>query len=232
MVQVLENGEVERAVDLHERGYRLLLWLGDAFKAGTIAPEAMNASVSSEEGAFEWMKKNVGSIPVDVRPDDADLRAFSNLFSTYLTNTFDLDANPPGRGYSRGGWYCCCPICTWLTRSQHLTPKKVTPAAKSRALKFKNAYLDSIAAQLDCTLTEAGRAEIFGLLGEDLSLCAYAADLLKRMNGIAMGPASLALWRSFAWTPEGSPKKKFKLDARQIMAAQERIAAKVRAIKG
>jgi hypothetical protein len=37
---------------------------------------------------------------------------------------------------------------------------------------------------------------------------------------VAVGPASLALWRSFAWTPQGSSKKGFVLSADASMQAQ------------
>ncbi len=58
-------------------------------------------------------------------------------------------------------------------------------------------------------------------LREPIGLCTYAADLLQRLQGRAAGAASLALWRSFAWTPKGSPKKDFVLTTDAIMVAQD-----------
>ena len=64
-------------------------------------------------------------------------------------------------------------------------------------------------------------------LRDSIGLCTYAADLLQRLQGRAVGPASLALWRSFAWTPQGSPKKDFILTTDQIMIAQEFLAERL-----
>ena len=64
-------------------------------------------------------------------------------------------------------------------------------------------------------------------LREPLGLCAYAGDLLQRLEGRAVGAASLALWRTFAWTAQGSPKKDFVLTAEEIMASQELLTKRL-----
>ena len=40
--------------------------------------------------------------------------------------------------------------------------------------------------------------------------------------------ASLALWRGFAWTSEGSPREGFQLDAEAILASEQRLIARLR----
>ena len=60
-------------------------------------------------------------------------------------------------------------------------------------------------------------------LREPLSLCAYIRDVMARMRGEVVGSASLALWRGFAWTPQGSPKQGFALDADEVIAAEETL---------
>lgn len=60
---------------------------------------------------------------------------------------------------------------------------------------------------------------------ELVCLVTYGYDLLDRMRGIANGPGVLALWRGFAWSLQGSPKKKFTLTADRIMSAQASILA-------
>jgi hypothetical protein len=47
-----------------------------------------------------------------------------------------------------------------------------------------------------------------------------------------VGPASLALWRTFAWTPKGSPRKDFTLTTEGILAAQASLAAGISRIGG
>jgi hypothetical protein len=68
-------------------------------------------------------------------------------------------------------------------------------------------------------------------LRERVGLCAYAADLMERIEGRAIGAASLALWRTFAWTRLVSPKKDFVLTTDAIMAALDVLAKRLRSLK-
>ena len=67
-------------------------------------------------------------------------------------------------------------------------------------------------------------------LREPIGLCTYAADLLQRLEGRAVGAASLALWRTFAWTTKGSPKKDFVLTADEIVAAHDVLSKRLHRI--
>ncbi|TWT34759.1 hypothetical protein [Blastopirellula retiformator] len=53
----------------------------------------------------------------------------------------------------------------------------------------------------------------------------YGLDLLLRVQGYAEGPAVLALWRRFAWTPQGSPRPKFRLSDKMILQAERQLVA-------
>jgi hypothetical protein len=48
---------------------------------------------------------------------------------------------------------------------------------------------------------------------------------LQREKGIANGPSVLALWRGFAWNESGSPKHGFRLKAKLIADAENRLLA-------
>ena len=111
----------------------------------------------------------------------------------------------------------------------HIRAQKVTAADKKRAERLKSDWLDEIAISKDRVLSEETRDHIMNdpAMSEAVGLCAYAADLLQRMKGFAQGPATLALWRSFAWTAQGSPKKDFVLSVDTIMDAQQRVVARV-----
>ena len=61
-------------------------------------------------------------------------------------------------------------------------------------------------------------------LKETISLVTYAYDLLDRLKGIAAGPAVLVLWRGFAWTGEGSPRKEFALSAEMILENERELS--------
>jgi hypothetical protein len=223
---MLIREQVAHAVHLHACGYQLLRWLEKALGDGVISPEAAGAYATSEEGAYAWLDRYYVSLPAKARPDRAHLRAFGNLFSTYLDSTFDLDVRPGERLYSPDA-HCFCPFCSWMVRKPHLRPKKVGPADKKAAERMKRAFLTRLAAShgmsvfggtLDERLDEMLQDPA---LREPAGLCAYAADLLQRLEGRAAGAATLALWRTFAWTAQGSPKQGFVLTADEIMSAQD-----------
>lgn len=228
---MLERKNIERAVDVQQRAYRLLVWMKGALDRGFIAPEAAGQYASREDASLAWLEKHLLNFPENARPEPRDLRQFGKFFATYLTSSFDLEATPGENLYSPGG-HCFCPICSWMVRAPHIRPKKVTTADKKRAEKMKANFLDTAAAANGRTLPRRSREQILQdpEMREALALCAYAADLLHRMMGAAQGPATLALWRSFAWTAQGSPRKDFVLSADQIMKAQEKIVDKVSAL--
>lgn len=217
---MLVRERIERAVDLQARGYQLLRWLEKAFADGVIAPEAAHRFASMEDSACAWVERHYRELPAAARPAPEDLRAFGRLFSTYLTNTFDLDAQPGERLFSPDA-HCFCPMCSWMVRVPHLRPKKLGTADKKVAERMKRSFVRALAAEIGAPASDEDVERVLRDPGlrEAVGLVTYAADLLQRLEGVAVGPASLALWRSFAWTPEGSPRKGFTLSADAIMAA-------------
>jgi len=220
--------EIERAVDLQRRGYQLLLWLEQAFDKGFISPEAAGRYGSSEGAALGWLEKHYENLPETARPQHGDLKAFSAYFSTYLDNSFDLTSDPGQRLYSPDA-HCFCPICSWMVNKPHLTPKKLRTADKKAAHLMKGEWIRALAVQQKLPLS----TDDLNTLLEDpayreaIGLCTYASDLLDRMEGVAVGAASLALWRSFAWTAQGSPKHGFQLSADAILDAREALVRKL-----
>jgi hypothetical protein len=221
---VLARDQVERAVELQTRGYRLLKWLEKALDDGFIAPEAAHLYARMEDAAQAWIERHYLNLPNAARPEREDLPAFSRLFSTYLMNTFDLDENPGQRLYSPDA-HCFCPCCSWMVRVPHLRPKKVGAADKKLAESMKRALVRKLALRTSPAIPEDAVDEVLRdpNLREAVGLTTYADDLLQRLDGIAVGPATLALWRSFAWTQQGSPKKGFALSTEAIMLSQQAI---------
>ena len=222
---MLIRDEIEKAVHMQACGYQLLKWLEKALWEGFITPEAAGNYATSEDAAYAWLEKHYLNIPLSARPERADLQAFSNFFSTYLDCTFDLDPEPVPRMES----HCCCCFCGWMVQNQHLRPKKVGSRHKKVAEKMKRTFLLRLAKARGIAVTNEMLDDILQdpNLREPLGLCTYASDLLQRQKGIAFGAASLALWRSFAWTPKGSPKKNFVLTADSIMLAQDLLAERL-----
>ena len=222
---------MERAVDLQARGYRLLGWLERSMASGAIQPHRTHEFATLDASARAFIEKSYPVLPEDVRPAKEDLRAFANLFATYLESTFDLDTQPGQRLYSPDA-HCFCPHCSWMVQIPYFTPKKLTAADKLDARRMELRRLHAMAAEMGVSITEAQVDVIANepSLRADRALVAYGKDLLDRLEGIAVGPASLALWRGFAWTPQGSPKKGFKLTATAILEAQDVLAQRIRAI--
>ena len=125
--------------------------------------------------------------------------------------------------------HCFCQMCSWLVDAPNLKTKTPTTADKKRARKMMLNVIDRLAAENNVRLPEKAAEAMADdpKLRERLALCAYAADLFQRMRGVAVGPAALVLWRSFAWLPTGSPKKKFRLSAEFIVEAERTLRDRV-----
>jgi len=230
---MLIRDEVENAVRLQACGYQLLKWLEKALADGFITPEAAGTYATSEDAAYSWLDKHYLNLPNNARPERSDLRAFSNFFSTYLDCTFDLDVEPGTILYSPDA-HCFCPICSWMVQKPHLRPKKVTAGAKKVAERMKRTFLVRLAEARGISVTDELLNDMLQdrNFREPIGLCTYADDLLQRLKGRAVGAASLALWRTFAWTPQGSPKKNFVLTTGEIMICQNVLVERLSRSKG
>lgn len=153
-----------------------------------------------------------------------DLPEFAAFFSTYLINSFELVQDSGKRLYSPDA-HCFCPMCSWLVDAPNLVTRKVTTSDKTRAQKMKVRAVSHLHNNPQIDLLWIASFEDDQAQKECVCLVTYGYDLLDRMKGIANGPVVLALWRGFAWTAQGSPKKKFKLTADKIMNAQSVLLA-------
>lgn len=225
---MFSRDEVLRAVDLQRRSYNLLRWVASGIGKGFISFNAAHSYTSVSSVAEAWIQRHYHNIPEDARPSHADLKDFSRLFVTYLENSFDLARNPGKRLYSPGG-HCFCPMCSWLTDAPNLKTKTPTARDKNRARKMMLDVINCIAVENSVRLSEKTTEAIVDdpNLRQELALCAYGADLSRRMRGVAIGAAALVLWRNFAWLPTGSPKRKFELTADLILDAESALRERV-----
>lgn len=213
-----------RAVALQERSYQLLLWMADAVKRGFIKFTTAHEYGSLPEATEKWIARHYQDIPLRAKPGKSDLLDFSRMFTTYLQNSFILREAPGKQLYSPDA-HCFCPMCSWLVEAPHLKTKRISPADRRRAGKLQADVIGLMALELQRDLTEKQIASIVGEQRhrEALSMVTYAHDLFARLNGYAVGPAALVLWRGFAWTPSGSPKKKFSLKAEDILMSERQL---------
>jgi len=197
--------------------------MSDAIVRGFIKFDTAHHYASFPAAAQAWIDEHYADIPPAARPARSDLEDFARFFSTYLEASFELVRNPGKRLHSPDD-HCFCPMCSWLVDVPHLRTRKVGPAAKKRARMRKLAALHALAVGAGRSLSEDEASAILEerALREPIALVAYGRDLLERLRGNA-GPETLVLWREFAWTDKGSPKKDFVLTADAIFEGEETI---------
>lgn len=221
---MFHKDQLEHAIDLQQRSYRLLRWLAEAVTNGLIRFEAAHRFTSLPDATGSWLTEHLQNIPSDARPAPADVSTFAKFFSTYLKNSFDLDPVPGKRLYSPDA-HCFCPLCSWLIEAPNLKTKKLRSADKKRANRMRADAIKQVAIENRLAIADK---QIETLLDDDVnyeyaSLIAYGVDLFQRMKGIANGPEVLALWRGFSWNPLASPKPSFQLTADAIVEAESKI---------
>lgn len=221
---MFDQKQLERAIDLQQRSHHLLKWLAGAVRQGLIRFATAHSFASFSHRAALWLEEHRQIIPPDARPEPEDLTAFANFFSTFLENSYDLDPAPGKRLYSPEA-HCFCPLCSWLIDAPNLKTKKLRLAHKKLAKRLCVEAVQNLALQLPLVITDTAIEQLLvdETTNENACLVAYGFDLLSRLNGIANGPAVLALWRGFAWYRSGSPKRDFHLTATLIMNAETQI---------
>ena len=226
---MIDRTALTEAVEIQQRSYRLIQWLAQAISRGFIRFDRAHRFASEAEAAAHWFGEHLENFPPDARPPDPSpegLQKFANFFSSYLQASFDLDGTRGQRADLRSTGGCYCSWCTRLVAASHLRAKKLKSEDKKKARKMKRTALEQLS--LDLKLP-AGSVDLDARIDQDsfsrpVALYTYGVDLLQRCAGAAAGPATLALWRQFAWTRQGAPDRKFQLTADGIFAAREEVA--------
>jgi hypothetical protein len=227
---MFDEATVARMLDLQQRGYRLLRWIAAQADSRLIEIDQVHQELSVEEAGRQWIERNVERIPRDLCPKPEDLTAFANLFASYLVTSFDLLPTAPSHLASDCG--CTCIFCAHLVAASHLQPKQITAADKARARRLVIRYIEELARETGLTL-EPGTSEAIAdddAHREMLAIATYASQLAKRLAGDFTGPEVLVLWRRFAWTRSGSPKKDFSLTVAAVCQAEREVASAIAAL--
>jgi len=224
---LLKPEVVERAVDLQKRSYALLRWVADHVDQGSFTFQEAHRFASLPEAAHGWLDTHYETLPRNAQPAREDLRAFANLFASYLETSFDMLESPGQQLYSPAN-HCFCPICSWLVNAPRLVTKKLSRSDKGRARDLQCAVITRIAKECGVTTIDPERLLDNERLYEAAALVAYGLELEERMKDAGAGRAGLALWRAFAWTRQGSPKHGFELTPQLILDAETALAAEVR----
>jgi len=220
---MLSKPEIEFALSIQGRCFKLLQWLGNAINEGFVPVMKAHDVTNAGHAARSWVETHFYNLPNECRPLSDEMVPFANFFGTYLETSFDIIANPKDRYVSDCD--CFCSYCVRVARAQHLKPKSLTREDKERAAKLRVRRMEMLAREEGLPSFELRIKE--SLNDESLrfqaSLSAYGDALLDRLKGISDGPAVLALWRDFAWTREGNPNRLFKLQARQILESEQKL---------
>ncbi|QWP76526.1 hypothetical protein J5226_23580 [Lysobacter sp. K5869] len=219
---MLQRQDIETAVELQTRSYALLRWLAQAVQRGFIGFDAAHAYARDPAAAEAWARRHHQELPPDARPPQADTAGFFRLFAGYLDNGHALVRDPGKRLYSPDA-HCFCEMCSWFIDGPSLRARPPSTGDQRRADRQMRASLDELALECGRLLDEdeVGALMRRAELREALALHAYAETLLRRIRGGGSDAGvPLALWRRFARTPQGAPKRGFRLDADAILAAQ------------
>ncbi len=227
----MDPDEVERLVECQRQSYSLFRWFVSGLENYWLTPHAVRDTAGLPEAAQSWITKHRDSIPSDVRPTDEDMTLVCNVFATYLESSFYVVPNPGQRLYSPDA-HCFCPLCSWLVDAPHLKTRKPGSGDKRRARAMKLTCLRHLAIDCNVELTDEQIDTLVDDpdLREACSYVAYYAELKRRASGQPTTTSSLVLWRGFAWTATGAPKKRFKLGAKNIIAARELLCRELQAL--
>ena len=217
---MLDPVTLERAVQLQRKAYRLLRWFQGHLDSAVFPAHEAHAAMGSAMVARSWLESYVVRFPEDAAPEPVELEELSSMFASYLTTSFDLVTDPLNRVASRTG--CMCDVCTYMARCSTLQPKRLTAGDKAHAKRLKTEVLKRLAAEHDRDVAAPRFPTLLKdpAIDERAALLAYANQLLLRLSGDPGDPSILALWRDFAWTRDGSPKRGYVLSSSDILSAE------------
>ncbi len=223
---MFDTAQLGEAIEIQNRAYKLIRWVDDAIERGFITFTSAHAYATDSEAASAWIAEHYHNLPPESRPPSQSgsaMEKFGNYFASYLNTSFELVAEPGFQLRSDCGCSCWC--CPYLAAAPHLKTRRVTSSDKKRASKLKRDHLRQLALDSNLQVDETGIEKITDgdETSEDCALFAYAGELIARCSGRPSSPASLALWRQFAWSRAGSPKRGFILRADAILEAEARL---------
>jgi hypothetical protein len=220
------TSELARALSLQAQSYEFVRWLGSNQADILTLLQEEHGDRPPREVAKAWLDRFGSHIPFVAKMSEDDRDALGNLFVSYLEISFDLQGE---RTELRSSCGCYCFCCAGLVASSRLTPKKVGGADKERAERAIERELELMARALAppkvLSKTQMTNLKSDPALRESLAMVAWTAALFRRIRGEYVGTEALALWRRFAWKPEGSPKPGFTLSEAAILSATKQVQA-------
>ena len=205
---MMERTRLEEALDLQHRSYELLKWLAEAIPRGFISFDTAHEYTSSAESARAWIDEHFENLPPRARPPERTplvMTRFAHVFASYLESSFDLLEEPGIKIQSNCG--CFCPFCRFAVAAPHLQAKRVGRPDKVRAQRLEKQCLVKLmlAANLSVPDSVLDTPLDERTIREHAAMVAWATQVQERCDGVYTDESALALWRTFAWKPSGSP---------------------------
>lgn len=221
---MLDREEVSIAVELQRKTYGLLQWISEAVRKGALTFSRAHEYATVAESFRDWLVTYTRQVPGKWRPRMSDAREvdmFANLFASYLLTSFEL-VEEPGFRMAASDWGCSCILCRHLVAAPHLRARRISDHEKNRAQALKVDYVMRLAAEVGGEISDSKARALVDAseTAEPVALATYGEALVARCHGSAGEPALLALWREFAWTRAGSPRRDFELAAAKILDAE------------
>ncbi len=144
---MLDESEIDSAIEVANRAYKLLVWLAGAIESGFIGLEHAGAYIGDPAAARSWLKKHYADFPQGARPNDREgreLDRFANYFASYLNASFDLHEVTGTMLITGPGGYCC-ELCGHRVPRSHIQPKKLDRRDKQKAQQLMTGYLKTLA---------------------------------------------------------------------------------------
>ena len=223
---MFEPDVLARVVDLQGRSYRLLRWVGESLRSGTLRFGVVHDTLEWSVAAREWVGRNRESLPPDVRPSPDELDAFAHLFASYLSTSFDLAGQASVQKASTTG--CYCRFCAYLVAASRLRVKTPDRKAAQGARQMKELYLSALASETGTPLPYPALDALLSdpTLAEDIAWATYGREIVRRSQFASQGEGVLVLWREIAWDKRGKIRKNFALSAERILRAEAAIVGR------
>ena len=94
MIIMFDIEEVKKILELHNKSYRLFLWISNKLKGfkkkskkHTLFNE-VHGNISFYSGCIAWIKKHYNEIPIETRPEKSNLESFTHMLTSYLKTSF------------------------------------------------------------------------------------------------------------------------------------------------
>jgi hypothetical protein len=217
--------ELRQVLLLHERTFALLRWVGSQLQRGSLDLSHVHTNMGIGEAAEDWIRRNLGNLPGEVRPSQDELAPFARLFASYLRTSFEI-----GEKRMSSSCGCYCSFCAYVSNAPYLKARALSKRAYATAKELKRIYLQELARDIGVNASQSRLDELTSAessLSRDLSIAAYAKELIRRTEFVTQGEGVYALWREFAWV-NGHPDRRFKLTLNAVEQSQNIIIAALR----